>query len=186
VIRISPHLLSLFLIFIRPPWIFLIKSGTHIRPGNIPSVITHAIAVYTSGFVIVSDSAVIPRALAVVVAAGSSYVIAPITLRRSHGNGSPRNLDRVITPRRIDTAGANVKTAVEMMVFLICFMSIPSVFPLLYALTRKNTDCAITKMMTSPARINRNVLFGSNIVSLHSHSLLFTTARQTRLLCSAH
>lgn len=89
---------------------------------------------------IVSDSAVIPRALAVVVAAGSSYVIAPITLSLSHGSGSPRNLDRVMTPSRIDTAGANVKTAVEMIVFHICFISMPNVFPLLYALTRKNTD----------------------------------------------
>ena len=96
--------------------------------------------------------------------------MAPITLRRSHGSGRPKNFESVITPSRMDTAGANVKTAVEIMVFLICFMSIPSALPLRYARTRKKADWAITNKMTSPARINKNVLFGLNILTLHSHS----------------
>ena len=70
----------------------------------------------------------IPKALAVEVAAGSSYVMAPITLIRIQGRGKPKNFDSVITPNKIETAGAMVKIALESMVFLIWDISMPNAF----------------------------------------------------------
>ena len=67
--------------------------------------------------------------MAVDVAAGSSYVMAPMTLSLSHGRGSPKNLDSVMTPSSMDTAGTKVNTAVDRMVFFICAVSIPRLFP---------------------------------------------------------
>ena len=83
-----------------------------------------------------------------------------MTLRRSHGSGSPRNFDNVITPNRIETAGAIVKIAVETIVRRICAVSIPSSFPRRYARIRKNNDYAITNTMIAPAKINNIDAFG--------------------------
>ena len=130
-----------------------------IIPGIIPSVITHAIAVYAFASVIVSASDN-PNAVAVDVAAGSSYVIAPTTLNRIQGRGMPRNFESVKIPSKIEIAGAIVKTAVDKIVFLSRALSIPISAPCLYARTKKNTDCATTKAMITAARINRKLLFG--------------------------
>jgi hypothetical protein len=140
----SLHLLSFVFSFNIPPWIFLIRIGGSTILGKIPSVITQAIEVYISGVVIVCESET-PSALAVDVAAGNSYVIAPITLIRIQGNGMPKNLDNVITPSKIEIAGAMVNTAVENIILFNLFVSIPISFALLYARTRKNIDCASTK-----------------------------------------
>ena len=43
-------------------------------------------------------------------------MIAPITLRRIQGRGSPKNADKVTTPSKMENAGASVKIAVEPMV----------------------------------------------------------------------
>jgi hypothetical protein len=113
--------------------------GTRIVLGKIPSVMTHAIAEYTVGLVMVSERDT-PRAEAVEVAAGSSYVMAPITLNLIHGRGRPRNFDKVNTPNSIEIAGAIVNIAEEVIVFLSFFASIPISFPRLYALIKKNRD----------------------------------------------
>ena len=71
VIKISPHFSSLVFRLTMPRWIFFINSGTRIRPGMIPSVITQAMAEYTVGSVTVVAMET-PSALAAEVAAGSS------------------------------------------------------------------------------------------------------------------
>jgi hypothetical protein len=80
-------------------------------------------------------------------------VIAPITLRRIQGSGSPKNPDRVTTPNKIEKAGAKVKTVVEPIVFAIVYMFIFICFARLIDLIKKKIDCARTNKITIPATI---------------------------------
>ena len=148
----------------KPVSLWLINSGTRMILGMIPRVITQAMAENTLGSVMVSAKDR-PNTVAVEVAAGSSYVIAPTTLSLTQGSGRPRNFDSVTTPSRIDTAGAMVKTAVDTMILRICFISIPISLARLKPLTRKNTDWAMTNRITSAASTNKKLLFGLKFIS---------------------
>ena len=116
----------------------------------------------------------ITRADAALSAAGSSYVSAPITLIRIHGRGMPRNLESVITPSKIEIAGAIVNIDVEKITLRSFCALIPSCFPLRYARTRKNADCASTKIITQTAIIYRNVLLTLNSIKGTSLSLMIS------------
>ena len=67
-------------------------------------------------------------------------MIAPITLIRIQGNGIPKNLDKVITPNKIDIAGAIVKIVVDTITFLTFDVSIPISLARRSARTRKKMD----------------------------------------------
>ena len=138
-LKISPHFLSFIPTFVRPPWIFLVRKGTKTSPAAIPTVITHAIVIKIEGSVIVVP-ALIPAASSALPAATVSYVIEPMTERRSQGSATPRLFERATTPTSTAIAGAIVKTAAELIVFFTVCLDIPSSFALLQALTRKNTD----------------------------------------------
>ena len=94
-----------------------------------------AIAEYVPGSVTCCDKDT-PSALAVEVAAGSSYVIAPITLMRIQGRGFRGILRSVTTPSKMDTAGAMEKLQLTKW-FSAVFTFILISFPLRYAVTRK-------------------------------------------------
>ena len=60
-----------------------------------------------------------------------------MTLSRSQGSGRPKKLDNVITPSRMEIAGAMVKVALETAVFFNTAAVKPSSFALRQALMRK-------------------------------------------------
>ena len=112
-------------------------------------VITHATVINIDGSVIVVP-AFIPAASRAFPAATVSYVIEPITDRRSQGRATPKLLDRATTPTSTATAGATVNIAAEDMVFFTVDEEIPSCFARFIALTRKNIDCAKTNAIIAP------------------------------------
>ena len=67
-----------------------------------------------------------PSALSATVAAGSSYVTAPSTLRRTHGSGRPSVFESVMRPSRMETDGRIAKTALDATVRLMTLPSMPS------------------------------------------------------------
>ena len=69
---------------------------------------------------------------------------APSTLNLSHGNGRPMKLLSVITPTRMEMAGAMENSALEKMVFRTVAAAMPICWARRDALTRKKTDCAMT------------------------------------------
>jgi hypothetical protein len=87
-------------------------------------------------------------------------------LSRIHGSGIPKNFERVMTPKRMEMAGATVKTAVETMVRFRTFLSIPTATPRLYARIKKNTDWAMTNKITTAASVYKKVLFGLKFIAL--------------------
>ena len=103
-----------------------------------------------------------PMAFSALVAAIVSYDKEPITLSLSHGKGTPRSLDRVITPITIATAGAMVKTVAVIEIFLSLALSIPISRPRFQALIKKKKLCASTTVIMSPLKTNRIGLFTPN------------------------
>ena len=121
--------------------IFLSRNGTRNSGRILPSVITHAIVEKTVGSVIsVESPPVPPNASMALVAAGTSYEIAPITVSLIHGRTVPSAPDKVSTVATIASAGATVKRALETTVFLREEDEMPSSFALFHALTMKKTD----------------------------------------------
>ena len=151
----SPHFISRFCSLWIPPWIFFKNRGMIINGVIQPSVITHATAVKAAGSVM-GSAMLWPNALRAVVAAGSSYVTAPRTLRRIQGRGRPKALVRPISPIKMDMDGKTAKTALEKIVFLMTEPVIPNAFPRRRAFMRKYKDWAITKVPTRPPKININ------------------------------
>ena len=106
------------------------------RPAAILRVITQRIVTKAEASVTVVPL-LIPSAFMAFLDATISYDSEPTIERRSHGIATPRLFESATTPTKMATAGAIVKIAAEVIVFLIFLSSIPSTFARLSAFTRK-------------------------------------------------
>ena len=140
-------------------WIFFSAKGTITSGRILPIVITQATAANTSGSVTGWESPVeIPKALIAASAAGTSYWIAPITVRRIHGSTRPSAFESVSTVATIASAGAMVNSALDTTVFFRVAVVIPSCLPRRHARTRKKTDCTMINPTTQKPRTYKNGL----------------------------